>query len=175
MAHTHKGTCQVCGSLQAVNEKTGMIAQHGYTVEHGWFEGRCFGSLELPLNVSKNLIDAALAHWSNAVTKISVKIEDLKTSTDPNVMQVNYVFKGGRRWVHEATPFTVSEQTKVLPGHKGWKSTCIDTVEQAVANYNKGYAFHLRERVLPSAQAQVDRLSQFVTTWHPTPLIPKRK
>ena len=53
--HTHRGTCQVCGSVQAVNNKTGMIAKHGYTVDWGMFQGECPGSHELPIEKSHKL------------------------------------------------------------------------------------------------------------------------
>ena len=53
--HTHRGTCQVCGSVQAVNNKTGMIAKHGYTVDWGMFQGECPGSNELPIEKSYRL------------------------------------------------------------------------------------------------------------------------
>ena len=54
---THRGTCQVCGAQQAVNNKTGMMAKHGYTVEHGFFEGECPGSHNLPLEADRTMTD----------------------------------------------------------------------------------------------------------------------
>jgi len=53
--HTHRGTCQVCGAIQAVDNKTGTIAKHGYTVDWGMFEGECQGSHKLPLEKSSEL------------------------------------------------------------------------------------------------------------------------
>ncbi len=42
--HTHRGTCQACGSVQAVSNAGGRIAKHGYTVDYGFFSGICAGS-----------------------------------------------------------------------------------------------------------------------------------
>ena len=54
---THNGTCQCCGRLQAVRPKTGHIANHGYTTDHGYFNGTCSGSGEKPLEVSAEVLD----------------------------------------------------------------------------------------------------------------------
>ena len=53
--HTHKGTCQACGRVQAVNNKSGMIAKHGYTVDWGYFSGICQGSDAAPLEQSTDV------------------------------------------------------------------------------------------------------------------------
>ena len=42
--HTHKGTCQSCGRVQAVDNKTKRLAKHGYTVSYGSFQFVCRGS-----------------------------------------------------------------------------------------------------------------------------------
>jgi len=41
---THLGTCQICGAMQKVSKTDGAIASHGYTLQHGFFEGDCYGS-----------------------------------------------------------------------------------------------------------------------------------
>lgn len=41
--HTHRGTCQACGATQAVDNKSRLIAKHGYKV-HYIFVGTCPGS-----------------------------------------------------------------------------------------------------------------------------------
>lgn len=49
---THQGTCQICGCVHKVSNKSGKIATHGYTVEFGYFDGECGGGYELPFEVS---------------------------------------------------------------------------------------------------------------------------
>lgn len=77
--HTHKGTCQICGSTQAVNNDSGMLAKHGYTTRWGFFSGTCSGSGHLPLQVSCDLIkdsaDAALRH-GKALTEKAVELNN---------------------------------------------------------------------------------------------------
>ena len=52
---THNGTCQICGSLQAL--PGGVLSKHGYTVEHGWFEGVCPGAKHAPLELDRAFAD----------------------------------------------------------------------------------------------------------------------
>lgn len=47
--HTHLGTCQACGAVQAVDNSTKLVAKHGYKVAgFGFFNGICSGSGRLP-------------------------------------------------------------------------------------------------------------------------------
>jgi len=39
--HTHRGTCQACGSIQAVDNNTKLLAKHGYKVIYGAFQYVC--------------------------------------------------------------------------------------------------------------------------------------
>lgn len=39
--HTHRGTCQRCGSVQAVDNKSQLLAKHGYRVVYGSFQYVC--------------------------------------------------------------------------------------------------------------------------------------
>ena len=48
--HTHKGTCQSCGRVQAV-KVDGKIAEHGFTVDWGRV-GSCDGSDKQPLEIN---------------------------------------------------------------------------------------------------------------------------
>lgn len=52
---THNGICQICGSEQAVNPKTGLIAAHGYAVMYHQQHNKCHGGKQLPLQVETEL------------------------------------------------------------------------------------------------------------------------
>jgi hypothetical protein len=54
-----RGNCQCCGRQQAV--KNGVMAKHGYTVEHGWFNGVCSGERYAPIQVSRTHTDKIIA------------------------------------------------------------------------------------------------------------------
>lgn len=53
---THNGTCQVCGSVQAVSAIDGTLAKHGYTTRWGFFSGTCSGSGWRPFEVATDRI-----------------------------------------------------------------------------------------------------------------------
>ena len=75
--HTHRGTCQVCGAQQAVNNETGMMAKHGYTVEHGFFEGECPGSHNLPLEADRTMTDNIIGDLTRQADRIQKQIDNV--------------------------------------------------------------------------------------------------
>jgi hypothetical protein len=53
-----KGHCQACLRVQAVNDKTGRLSNHGYQVAgYGYFVGTCNGSKQLPLEKETEVLD----------------------------------------------------------------------------------------------------------------------
>lgn len=67
--HTHRGTCQSCGRLQASDNAMSVLAKHGYTVEGGYFLGTCMGSGYLPLEIDRARLDATVEYLHNWVVK----------------------------------------------------------------------------------------------------------
>lgn len=57
---THKGNCQVCGNLQIVKNVTHRLSIHGYTVDHGYFNGVCPGAQTEALQISRNVADRSV-------------------------------------------------------------------------------------------------------------------
>jgi hypothetical protein len=55
---THIGTCQICGRSQKL--PSGRIAQHGYTVQWGSYNGICNGTGQLPFEQSKDFLQKAV-------------------------------------------------------------------------------------------------------------------
>lgn len=61
LTHTHRGHCQRCTMVQAIDPSTGNIAKHGYTVPNGYFNGTCIGA-DLPtLHTSREHADGWIA------------------------------------------------------------------------------------------------------------------
>jgi len=60
-----RGTCQSCGNEQACTR--GTIANHGYSVEFGFFQGSCSGSGRLPMNDSTDYTDLIIKKCGVAV------------------------------------------------------------------------------------------------------------
>lgn len=60
MKHTHRGHCQACGAVQAVQVRGGTIALHGYEVVGGYFSGTCSGSKQEPLEQDRSYTDRVI-------------------------------------------------------------------------------------------------------------------
>lgn len=73
--HTHKGHCQVCGNMHAVDNSHNGLAKHGYTVDWGFFNGTCHGSDELPIQLDRTLADKTIA-------SLDAEIDRLQSSLD---------------------------------------------------------------------------------------------
>lgn len=58
--HTHRGHCQLCACVQAIDLRTGVTAKHGYTVDRGYFSGECPGSGAPNLHVDRTRADASI-------------------------------------------------------------------------------------------------------------------
>lgn len=70
--HTHRGTCQTCGRVHAVDNTTRLVAKHGYTVDFGYFNGVCRGGRsEKPAE-----FDVSLTHKMIIECTESAKDED---------------------------------------------------------------------------------------------------
>tara|TARA_R110002072_G_C7796032_1_gene521283 strand:+ start:33 stop:875 length:843 start_codon:yes stop_codon:yes gene_type:complete len=76
--HTHKGHCQACGRLHAVDNETNKLAQHGYTVDWGFFNGVCNGADHLPIQIDKSLAEKTIVN----ATKYVAKKTDLLNNID---------------------------------------------------------------------------------------------
>lgn len=72
--HTHRGHCQLCAKVQAIDVGTGIVAKHGYTVEQGYYSGQCPGSEALSLHVSRELADKAIAE---ALREAAIQAEQI--------------------------------------------------------------------------------------------------
>ena len=74
---THNGTCQACGAHQAVRAN-GRLANHGYTVEYGFFSGICPGSDKAPLEQERTFADSIIADLTDRANQLmSIELEDI--------------------------------------------------------------------------------------------------
>ena len=72
-----KGHCQACLRVQAVNDKTGRMAQHGYRVAgFGYFSGTCKGSKELPLEKDTTILDREVVNLRKEAKKLMTATAD---------------------------------------------------------------------------------------------------
>ena len=70
-----RGNCQCCGKQQAV--KNGTMAKHGYTVEHGWFNGVCSGERFAPIQVSRTQTDKIIADITSEIPELLKQAEQV--------------------------------------------------------------------------------------------------
>lgn len=76
--HTHKGHCQLCDRLQAVNNKTGLLAKHGYTKQWSYFSGTCPGSDHRPYEKSCDQIPPRIPSIEASIKQYEMGIESVK-------------------------------------------------------------------------------------------------
>lgn len=63
-----RGHCQRCGNEQAV--RNGRIAQHGYVVRNGWFQGVCSGYQYAPVEYSRTALDNTVEIIRDQITNL---------------------------------------------------------------------------------------------------------
>lgn len=59
--HTHRGTCQACGKVQAVDNGSKLLAKHGYTVSYGAFQFVCNAAGHKPAEFDTTYTHATIA------------------------------------------------------------------------------------------------------------------
>lgn len=98
--HTHRGHCQACGRLQAVDNAAHHIATHGYTVDNGYFNGTCGGSNFQPLEVSHTLLDSFVSDCFGRANGCDARIDNLTEGRD-YPPKVNKLKHGQRVYTYE--------------------------------------------------------------------------
>lgn len=106
MKATHFGTCQICNrKMKAPN---GVLSNHGYTVENGYFSGSCHGSHELPFEVDREVLGQVIQEFSDYIEanrKHMIDVDEDKTPyLVPLWVQKDYNLFGytrpKQRWVN---------------------------------------------------------------------------
>jgi hypothetical protein len=71
---TLRGHCPCCGNLQAVPRG---ISKHGYTVEHGWFQGVCGGEGHRPIEEDRSVTDKIVIDINKQCAELDQLAADL--------------------------------------------------------------------------------------------------
>lgn len=90
-----RGRCQACAKLQALTK--GRMALHGYTVDHGYFNGTCAGAGNPPLQTHRDFADEVLID----ILKDCDRLEDAalrmeQGESDPAFARVRDGYRNGR-------------------------------------------------------------------------------
>jgi hypothetical protein len=186
---THTGTCQCCGSTQKL--PNGKLSKHGYTVQHGWFEGTCMGSGHLPFEQSKDLVEQFIAAALKKKGQLLAEIVETRASTDSDLVWVQlyrpstWGMKGGYFWTkrklaagrskfHYSFERTESDKEHKIRACELSLDYAMDnpTLEDAVRKANES---HIKSVLLPAVRQcesyirwQQDRLEN----WQPAELTP---
>ena len=89
---THRGHCQLCGSLQML--PSGRLSLHGYKVEHSYFSGICRGAKHLPFEQSFHLVIDEIKMATEALERVEKRIHGLENDIDDDT----------KMWVHTFVP-----------------------------------------------------------------------
>lgn len=73
-----RGNCPCCGREQAVLA-SGRMSKHGYTVEHGWFNGVCLGDRHAPMQVQREVTDQIVFKVRHEVKDLEARASDLRS------------------------------------------------------------------------------------------------
>lgn len=99
-----RGNCQHCGREQAIVR--GAMAHHGYTVEHGYFNGACRGHNFPPMQTSRDETDRLCAAILKDCVNADRCAEDLRDGTiRPTTADSGRRIVENGRWVDEQIPF----------------------------------------------------------------------
>jgi len=165
VTHTHRGTCQACGRVQAITEWTnkhsgktfGNIAKHGYTVNWGFFNGVCMGADSLPLELSKDTTERLIKELREITApqadKLAVDLADEVVEPDWQKPVEDGVTRWGSKKYKQVscpksdlTPYEISRQLEI--------------------------AIHQAENKARMARSHADFLAHLITKRHGQPLIP---
>jgi hypothetical protein len=157
--HTHRGTCQVCGSVQAVNNKTGMIAKHGYTVDWGMFQGECPGSNELPIEKSHKLT-------TQIINSIQGQLAGMKLIDLNGLDHYDEEFRAARKnnLQYQAMTDHVASLRKLIEKRQGQdlypapKEEKVERIHERFTDIRKAYA--------RAEELKVDGWKPRVSGWH---------
>ncbi|BAU40183.1 hypothetical protein [Ralstonia phage RSP15] len=71
-----RGNCQVCGRQHAVVK--GVMAKHGYKVQHGYFNGVCSGQHYRPLQHDRSVTDFNVREWKAKAEALRASAQDFR-------------------------------------------------------------------------------------------------
>jgi hypothetical protein len=142
-AATHRGHCQLCGSLQKLPK--GVLSLHGYTVTHGFFSGVCSGAKALPFEQSMELVAAHVQLAKNRIKDIKKYQHELRTNIDADtkmfistyVKNLHGAYRSG--YVTEQVELTASMPPAEADGWQRIEYSYTDANNQNGGHYSSGF------------------------------------
>jgi hypothetical protein len=115
--HTHRGHCQLCGAIQAIDVlHRGLVAKHGYTVDGGYFNGTCPGSDRPNLHIDRALADEYIARARDNAARLraTATAYEVKADHPHHVWNGTHVMVRPLRVVEESVGYSVGAYTRAL-------------------------------------------------------------
>lgn len=178
---THRGTCQLCGRAHKIDTKYGTVAKHGFTKEHGFFNGTCRGSDNKPLEVSCALLrEYVEQHWPADAAQLREYAGRIRSGETAIKIEV-----------YAGSPFgakRVEELVRIEPGkYGGWNAVTKDyngvatVCDRALGAYRQRTADEvwakLRDRKAreiefraEQIEKHVERMRPLIENWQPREL-----
>lgn len=154
--HTHRGTCQVCGHIQAVANGAKVLAAHGYTKEWGYFSGTCTGSDKRPAELDVSITKATISWCYSTAPKHDAAVACLKDgSSVPNTFE-----RYNRELVNVKGP------------KGGWETLPIAQADAQERAHAIKLAIHREEQQAKGLRDHAKGLEQHVLTRLGQPLYP---
>lgn len=146
-----RGNCQCCGREQAV--VGGLMSKHGYTVEHGWFQGVCSGNQYQPMQFSRATTDLIVSDIRAEIPKLLAKAEQYESGAiTPEFVNQSTYYPAIRKTVNTQIPFAQAsaydqqcEIRKIVWSLKSKASAGKDFADQLESIANKVHGTPLLE------------------------------
>jgi hypothetical protein len=186
---TNDGTCQICERRQKL--PSGFMAKHGYTVEHGYFDGVCPGAGQLPYEQSCEMIPPVIQMLEGQAAAAREQAIGLRVPTTgaKGWLQIYDGYLHGYVWV-EATVVQAVIKRADATLVNGWNIEIPERGRNAAATYpstryglyggteaeiatkmNVKRAESLDRRAV-AIDSTIARLQERVDDWKPRELLP---
>lgn len=166
-AATHDGTCQICGARQRL--PGGLLAKHGYDVQHGFFNGVCIGSDHAPFEEDCLLLARTLGDFRTYVAREAAALAALQART-PDPADVTYP----HRDVILRGPLSARPDGVYITDARTGKEARVQ-----VLGTPESAAERLHRELIGSAEVQLrmserdlQRMQARLQGWAPAPLLP---
>jgi len=183
--HTHRGTCQICGALQAVNAKTGLLAAHGYTVPAHWHQrtASCFGARKLPFQVSRDVIPALMDSLRQQSAHLRAAAEDMRANGTTFEVELRWPSRASIRKTEAGFELIRASLTSFRPAttqpldaflaQQSPNQSAEERAERARGMYAEAVAsaIHRLESDAASCLAELPSWQARYDGWKPAPLI----
>jgi hypothetical protein len=130
--HTHRGHCQICLRVQAIDTATGLVALHGYNVVHGYFNGTCPGSNLASLHISREHTNSLIERCNKDAIQFALRaVEFQDGSRVPQMARSGEYEKVTKQSAITGKPYTANVE-KLVPFAEAAEMYQAQALRQAV-------------------------------------------